>query len=781
MELVSNLKNRDIEIGYVGQSPGFVIAIVSYDTKRTYSFTERAPLKVDDPTETTLHLIHDRTTSLTISSSKSSPTGSAQAQVIDVDGSLFRSVTPGDWLMAWILPSEAKAEELANRIRNGSQANLVQDGLKFIGRVDSVRQFASRNADGLLTKRLAISCHSFTELQMPIYYNPRLGKNTGAFQVWIQEAQKEWGEYWNRINDPYLSRIESVIPFALDIFLGPGPERYGSDSVRAQERSVYVDWNQNRGYIIPQRILQLLGLEDLPPYYSSILVTLLGIQNAEYDLAPRNEVSIPFAGNVSKLVAPSEPSDHFSDVVAPLRRKTGLPLISAFQPQHTAWDKVPVWSILHSYINPLINEMFASLKPVILDDKALVLPHITIRQKPFSTPDYRDGPVDEVIPHTQFHSLLTWRLDPASVLQVNLGRSNSYRANYSEVQFLAADSAVQAMQRLVEVGEGAYNVNHVDAQYQGFSPLIGEIRAEITSLAPENVSENSVSKEVPKEAPPRPPLLVNFESETGYATISSNYGERRDPFDGEIKMHEGVDFAAPAGTPVPAADAGTISSISYSSGGYGLRVVIDHGNGVQTSYSHLQRLARRAAESRYLKEGDKVVKGQVIAYVGSTGRSTGPHLHYEVILNGKKVKPPVDPSETGFYRLPLSPEILNTKVTYRHRGRVIETTSIGVRYSNFLADLAYERHLALTGTIQCVGVVAPISVGDNLLFDGVLCHIESITDAIYKDSNGQTTFRTSFAVSHGVDAETLYFVGVEEPQRTIEALPSLSDPGEMYA
>jgi len=111
---------------------------------------------------------------------------------------------------------------------------------------------------------------------------------------------------------------------------------------------------------------------------------------------------------------------------------------------------------------------------------------------------------------------------------------------------------------------------------------------------------------------------------------SSSFGWRIDPFNGHKAFHEGLDFTAAAGTPIFAA-AGGIVSTAEQTPDYGKLVKIDHGSGLETRYAHASRL--------YVRAGERVEKGQKIAEVGSTGRSTGPHLHYEIRLAGNPLDP----------------------------------------------------------------------------------------------------------------------------------------------
>ena len=114
------------------------------------------------------------------------------------------------------------------------------------------------------------------------------------------------------------------------------------------------------------------------------------------------------------------------------------------------------------------------------------------------------------------------------------------------------------------------------------------------------------------------------------ARLSSPFGMRKHPIDGFNKMHKGTDFAAPMGTPIMASGNGIVKKAGWCGGG-GNCVKIKHNSTYQTVYAHMSKFARG------IKTGVRVKQGQTIGYVGSTGKSTGPHLHYEVIVNGKKV------------------------------------------------------------------------------------------------------------------------------------------------
>ena len=115
------------------------------------------------------------------------------------------------------------------------------------------------------------------------------------------------------------------------------------------------------------------------------------------------------------------------------------------------------------------------------------------------------------------------------------------------------------------------------------------------------------------------------------AAFTSGYGVRSDPFRGAAAMQAGIDHAGPSGTPIHATADGIVSEAGWNSGGYGRLIKIDHGRGIETRYAHLSSIGVTA--------GQRITRGQVIGRMGSTGRSTGSHQHYEVRIDGRAVNP----------------------------------------------------------------------------------------------------------------------------------------------
>jgi len=187
---------------------------------------------------------------------------------------------------------------------------------------------------------------------------------------------------------------------------------------------------------------------------------------------------------------------------------------------------------------------------------------------------------------------------------------------------------------------------------EGFenSDLVIETTKKIEILTKQIVIQSKSLDEIERLASDKEKLLSSIPSiqpikNNDLTRMASGFGYRTDPFDKSRKMHFGMDFTAPRGTPIYAASDGKVTRADSRSSGYGKHIRIDHGFGYVTLYAHLNKYN--------VKRNQKVKKGDVIGYVGSTGRSQAPHLHYEVTKDGKKYNP------INFYYGNLTPKEFN--------------------------------------------------------------------------------------------------------------------------
>lgn len=181
----------------------------------------------------------------------------------------------------------------------------------------------------------------------------------------------------------------------------------------------------------------------------------------------------------------------------------------------------------------------------------------------------------------------------------------------------------------------------------GESQLVSAMTAQLNNLAKRTAYQEKSYQEIDGMLKNKEKLLASIPAIQPVANkdlnrIASGFGYRIDPVYKVAKFHAGLDFAAPQGTPIYATADGTVKEANYNAGGYGNHVIINHGYGYETLYGHMYKIKARA--------GQRVKRGEVIGYVGSTGKSTGPHCHYEVHKSGERIDP------VYYFSNDLSPE-----------------------------------------------------------------------------------------------------------------------------
>ncbi len=206
-------------------------------------------------------------------------------------------------------------------------------------------------------------------------------------------------------------------------------------------------------------------------------------------------------------------------------------------------------------------------------------------------------------------------------------RDNEVYRSIFEAKPIPDSARAQALERQQEIArvEGMQGSQLINSIYSSVNNLNSRIAAQKKSYT--ELAGLLNNKEKLLAATP----AIQPVSNQDLSRIASGFGYRIDPVYKTVKFHAGLDFSAPQGTPIYATADGTIKTAGLSDGGYGNHVVIDHGYGYETLYGHMLRIKAR--------RGQRIKRGEVIGYVGNTGKSTGPHCHYEVHKNGQKLDP----------------------------------------------------------------------------------------------------------------------------------------------
>ncbi len=201
-------------------------------------------------------------------------------------------------------------------------------------------------------------------------------------------------------------------------------------------------------------------------------------------------------------------------------------------------------------------------------------------------------------------------------------------------------------QSVREAGMGG-SIKYRDLENYDNSELMISIASQMDRLAKKMYIQSKSYDEVSKLIKDKEVMLASIPAIQPVANkdlkrFASGYGMRIHPIYKTTMMHWGVDFTAPVGTEIYCTGNGKVIDVTHERRGYGYHVVVDHGFGYKTLYAHMSRIV--------VKKGQKINRGEVLGYIGNTGTSSGPHLHYEVIKNGQKVNP------INFFYNDLSPE-----------------------------------------------------------------------------------------------------------------------------
>ncbi len=264
--------------------------------------------------------------------------------------------------------------------------------------------------------------------------------------------------------------------------------------------------------------------------------------------------------------------------------------------------------------------------------------------KIYDSPELRNIKRDKKFVEMQMEQMEQEIDQLASVIEEVENRDNSIYRIYFDADPIPAEQR--------QAGFGGVNRYK---NYEGYSnsDKVISLRESIDKLKKRTAIQSKSLDEIAVLAQDKEQLLASIPAiqpvrNQDLTRMASGYGYRTDPFNKTRKFHYGMDFTAPRGTPVFASGDGVVERADANSSGYGNHIRIDHGFGYTTLYAHLRR-----SKPYNVRVGQKVKRGDIIGYVGSTGRSQAPHLHYEVFKDGERINP------INFYYGSLTPEEFN--------------------------------------------------------------------------------------------------------------------------
>lgn len=452
--------------GVVAVTPRAIIAVYRYKYPVTFSResgTSFVPPSVDNlepiyGLRTPNLIVVEDIEQLSVSHSKGNHVGQLSAS-LRPGANYLTEMFPGDWIVCWIVNSQPQFESVLARVKASQQANLFQDGLKFIGKVQSVRKQISQAPTGTRTSRYAISAASFSEFDASVYYEPYLAsESVGLATEYLQKTGKKISDF---LKGGIISGDEAIGLY-FSVFFGTGvPKNKQFQPTGLPDITAGAD--SPLTFIVPNDVAQILGVQSPTKPggrfgWVDICNRIRGIQKYSFsqteNLAGIAQLSEDAQSpRLAAIFMPDGADDTSRDL------RCNVPISGSFLPTVAQMDgNKTVWSILQQYLNPAINEIYTCLRM----SPSGVMPTLVARQLPFSS-----DVVDEVykpkelvtrdISHlkgkalaaasetlqiwnstreldiTRFTELPRWRIPAILVRDLNIGRSDATRHNFIHV------------------------------------------------------------------------------------------------------------------------------------------------------------------------------------------------------------------------------------------------------------------------------------------------------------------------------------------------------------
>ena len=360
--------------------------------------------------------------SVTVSNSKGGLDNTAEIVLSPGDINYAYRLSPGDWAFVWMHNDITHFDRVNNAVLNRQAANDYDSGLKFVGRIFSVREVNTNN-NGIKTVRYHIALRGFTEFESQIYYNPQLAAADDTALKFLAKLSDEWNSIIGK--DKGATPCDDLLSFFIDLFLGKGPKSIAGKPFPGILRS------PNAAFIIPKEVAQIMGVkkpENQVAAYRDLLVPMIGIHNY---ITPNS-----FAPSLKKIVG--------AMIAVP-----------------NNFNNVTVWSLLQTVLNQTLNEMYVTLRA---NENGNIFPHYIARQQPFTTKRYKGN-----LNVTRFNSIPRWKISPDRQLAgYNLGTTNAVRINFLQVygqMYSRGNNPQAAMED--QIVSGNYAIDDKDALRSG--------------------------------------------------------------------------------------------------------------------------------------------------------------------------------------------------------------------------------------------------------------------------------------------------------------------------
>lgn len=436
------IKDFGVEPGaeYLSFSPYWLICVFRLKYPTTYNRNSKSSLSTLYSDAVELRgdpmVITDDVLQMQVSSSKTSYLMQLNASLVSSGTNYLSEIFPGDYVMAWMVNNKETYEDLVSRVSklggSGKAVNQFSDGLKFVGRVQSLRKKITQVPDGARFIRYALNAISFNEFDSQLFYEPHLAEKEPKIGNYFGRLGTSLNELVKDKAQGHGIDINKALPFFLDLLLGKGvPPNIGRGNSDSRLQST-TGLTAPYAYILPDIIGQALGKKQSSTSggiitYADILEAVIGIQT--YSSLEFSDDERALIGNDSSVsVDQLEVAKNFQPDGtrgAGSRRFTNDDMLGEFLPQVPHFYNKSVWAVLQQYLNPAVNEMYTCLR---VNPDGAVVPTLMVRQLPFTSKF-----LTTELKVTRFLELPRWGIDEVLVQDVDIGRSDSVRFNFVHV------------------------------------------------------------------------------------------------------------------------------------------------------------------------------------------------------------------------------------------------------------------------------------------------------------------------------------------------------------
>jgi hypothetical protein len=454
-------------------SPAYVITFVRWANRDPVNYQDPQNPNTD-PTQQVrdpLVVISD-CINLNVSNSKSGLSSSCTATLLAGEINYSTAVHPGDYMIVNMLNYESDAVKVAQKALAQQSINKYEDGFKGVYKIQKVRRRLTVNPESG-TKQVAYTVHAFgfTELNTVIYYNPAISEKFASSDVlFIAQFADFWSQFATSKDNT--KKVQIVLKYLIKAILGKGINR----------NDFTIPATQNNQFIIPQLLGKLLNRP-----ISKVATDIYNFYFGIWSLATGSTNETP-GQNFNSMFEQWDQDTNFYKVKGD-REMQGWRLLAAEN-----WNFKQIWSILGSYLNGAINEMYTTYR---VGPDNFVYPSIIARQKPFSSDHFlnpnRINNVDNLpavnTAHTKFSSIPRWRISPDLLYDIDLGKDEASRVNFVQVfgrSIAASDQENQASQ----IGLGNFFFNPIDVKRHGLKPSVITTEFDFPGGTGENVKQS---------------------------------------------------------------------------------------------------------------------------------------------------------------------------------------------------------------------------------------------------------------------------------------------------